>query len=121
MINYDAIYSKLIKIISGHYTSNNMGVWIGDKDDCCVLPISNGFEVVLKYSKFTNQNGLEKFTKSYYNIIAVLKYYDTINEIILPPNPIIAINMLDDYIKGICKGMHIKLTGAWKYYFENRQ
>ena len=121
MINYDVIYSKLIKIILGHYTSNNISVWVEAKDDGCgALPVSNNFEVILRYSKFTNQNGLEKFTKSYYNIVAILKYCDTINEIILPLNPIDAINVLDGYINGICKGMHIELTGAWRYYFGNK-
>ncbi len=121
MINYDMIYPKLIKIISGHYTSNNISVWVEAEDDgYCELPISNNFKVILKYSKFINRNGLEMFTKSHYNIVATLKYYDTINEIILPLNPIDAINVLDDYIKGICNGMHIELTGAWRYYFENR-
>ena len=57
MIDYDAIHSKLIKIILGHYTSNNISAWVKAGDDYCILPISNNFEVILKYSKFTNQNG----------------------------------------------------------------
>ncbi len=116
----DKIYSNVVKIIIEHYTSNNIDVWIKHNGDSYTLPITQNFKVIIKSNKFQNKNGLEKFTKPYNSIIATLYYDNTYNDIILSLNPIDAINTLDYYIKGVCKGMNQVLDGAWKVYFENK-
>ena len=110
MINKEQIFLETAKIIIHHYTSNGFGVWL--IDDEYVLYITTEFKIIINPSRFNYGN-------NYYNIVAILKYNDMTNEIILPLNPIMVINMLDYYIKGFCKGMNLHIDEHWENYLAN--